>query len=138
LGLFCSITACNSLCPKLLSQFVDLAVHTTTSAQLQTLAAVYLVTMLCRQGARMSATYVGETAGWRAANRLRADLGRHTIALDMSYHKQQTPGIMIERIDGDAASLNRFFSQMVLQIGGSVILLLSTVGYFFITTGSWA
>ncbi len=118
--------------PNLLSQFVDLAVHTTTtSTQLQTLAGVYLITMLCRQGARMSATYVGETAGWRAANRLRADIARHTIALDMSYHKQQTPGIMIERIDGDVASLNRFFSQMVLQIGGSIILLLSTVGVLF-------
>ncbi|NBU63202.1 MAG: ABC transporter ATP-binding protein, partial [Chloroflexia bacterium] len=117
--------------PNLLSQFVDLAVHTTTSTQLQTLAIVYLVTMLCRQGVQMSTTYVGETVGWRAANHLRADLARHTIGLDMSYHKKQTPGIMIERIDGDVASLNRFFSQMVLQIGGSAILLLSTVGVLF-------
>ena len=118
--------------PNLLSRFVDLAVDTTTtSTQLQTIAGVYLITMIFRQGASMAATYVGETAGWRAANRLRADLARHTIALDMSYHKQQTPGIMIERIDGDVASLNRFFSQMVLQIGGSIILLLSTVGVMF-------
>ena len=131
IGLILLDNALQLLGPNLLSQFVDLAVHTTTSDQLQSLAVIYLITMLCRQAARMAATYVGETAGWRAANRLRADLARHTIALDMSYHKQQTPGIMIERIDGDVASLNRFFSQMVLQIGGSIILLLSTVGVLF-------
>ena len=132
IGLILLDNALQLLGPNLLSRFVDLAVNTsTTSAELQTLAGVYLITMLFRQGARMAATYVGETAGWRAANRLRADLARHTIALDMSYHKQQTPGIMIERIDGDVASLNRFFSQMVLQIGGSIILLLSTVGVLF-------
>lgn len=131
IGLILLDNALQLLGPNLLSRFVDLAVNTTTSAELQTLAGVYLITMLCRQGARMAATYVGETAGWRAANRLRADIARHTIALDMSYHKQQTPGIMIERIDGDVASLNRFFSQMVLQIGGSIILLLSTVGVMF-------
>jgi len=131
IGLILLDNALQLLGPNLLSRFVDLAVNTTTSAELQTLAGVYLITMLCRQGARMAATYVGETAGWRAANRLRADIARHTIALDMSYHKQQTPGIMIERIDGDVASLNRFFSQMVLQIGGSIILLLSTVGVLF-------
>jgi len=131
IGLILLDNALQLLGPNLLSRFVDLAVNRTTSAELQTLAGVYLITMLCRQGARMAATYVGETAGWRAANRLRADIARHTIALDMSYHKQQTPGIMIERIDGDVASLNRFFSQMVLQIGGSIILLLSTVGVLF-------
>lgn len=131
IGLILLDNALQLLGPNLLSRFVDLAVNTTTSAELQALAGVYLITMLCRQGARMAATYVGETAGWRAANRLRADIARHTIALDMSYHKQQTPGIMIERIDGDVASLNRFFSQMVLQIGGSIILLLSTVGVLF-------
>ncbi len=132
IGLILLDNALQLLGPNLLSRFVDLAVNTsTTSAELQTLAGVYLITMLFRQGARMAATYVGETAGWRAANRLRADIARHTIALDMSYHKQQTPGIMIERIDGDVASLNRFFSQMVLQIGGSIILLLSTVGVLF-------
>lgn len=131
IGLILLDNSLQLLGPNLLAQFVDLAVQTTTSDQLQTLAVIYLVTMLCRQGARMAATYVGETAGWRAANRLRADIARHTIALDMSYHKKQTPGIMIERIDGDVASLNRFFSQIVLQIGGSVILLLSTVGVLF-------
>jgi ATP-binding cassette subfamily B protein len=36
--------------------------------------------------------------------------------------------VMIERIDGDVSSLNRFFSQIVLQIGGSILLLVSTVG----------
>lgn len=117
--------------PRLLAQFVDSAINAGESTQLQRIGVVYLIVMICRQAARMFATYVGETVGWRASNELRSDLARHTMGLDMSYHKQQTPGIMIERIDGDVASLNRFFSQMVLQIGGSILLLISTVGVLF-------
>lgn len=114
--------------PNLLGQFVDSAINGAEASILQQLGVLYLVTALLRQGARLATTYVGEMTGWRASNALRHDLAKHTLGLDMSYHKQQTPGIMIERIDGDVSSLNRFFSQMVLQIGGSVLLLVSTVG----------
>lgn len=117
--------------PNLLGQFVDSAINSDDSSLLQRLGIYYLVVMICRQVARLFATYMGETIGWRASNALRFDLAQHTMALDMSYHKQQNPGIMIERIDGDVTSLNRFFSQMVLQIGGSVLLLVSTVGVLF-------
>jgi ATP-binding cassette, subfamily B, bacterial len=114
--------------PNLLGQFVDSAINGAEASILQQLGVLYLVTALLRQGARLATTYLGEMTGWRASNALRYDLAKHTLGLDMSYHKQQTPGIMIERIDGDVSSLNRFFSQMVLQIGGSVLLLVSTVG----------
>lgn len=114
--------------PNLLGQFVDAAINGEEASVLQQIGIIYLVTALLRQAARLTTTYVGEMTGWRAANALRYDLAKHTLGLDMSYHKQQTPGVMIERIDGDVSSLNRFFSQMVLQIGGSVLLLVSTVG----------
>jgi ATP-binding cassette subfamily B protein len=114
--------------PNVLAQFVEAALAGATSDVLQWLGIVYLVTALLRQGARLATTYYGEMTGWRAANALRFDLAKHTLGLDMTYHKKQTPGVMIERIDGDVSSLNRFFSQMVLQIGGSLLLLVSTVG----------
>ncbi|MFZ9858773.1 MAG: ABC transporter ATP-binding protein [Roseiflexaceae bacterium] len=114
--------------PNLLGQFVDAAISGAESSVLQQIGVLYLVTALLRQAARLTTTYVGEMTGWRAANSLRYDLAKHTLGLDMSYHKQQTPGVMIERIDGDVSSLNRFFSQIVLQIGGSILLLVSTVG----------
>jgi len=46
-------------------------------------------------------TYLSADIGWSAANLLRADLFRHTLDLDMAYHKGRMPGEMIERIDGD-------------------------------------
>lgn len=114
--------------PNLLGQFVDAAIGGAEASVLQQIGVLYLVTALLRQAAQLTTTYVGEMTGWRAANSLRYDLAKHTLGLDMSYHKQQTPGVMIERIDGDVSSLNRFFSQIVLQIGGSILLLVSTVG----------
>ena len=114
--------------PGLLSQFVDAAIVGAAAPVLVSISAWYLIAALSQQAMTMSATYVGEKTGWHAANALRADIAKHTLDLDMSFHKKQTPGIMIERIDGDVASLNRFFSQMVLQIGGSILLLTSSVG----------
>ena len=42
----------------------------------------------------------------------------------MSFHNEHTPGELIERIDGDVASLANFFSQFVIQILGNGILML--------------
>lgn len=114
--------------PGLLSQFVDAAIIGAAAPVLVSLSIWYAIAALSQQAMTMAATYVGEKTGWHAANALRADIAKHTLDLDMSFHKKQTPGIMIERIDGDVASLNRFFSQMVLQIGGSILLLTSSVG----------
>ena len=47
----------------------------------------------------------------------------------MSFHNNRIPGEMIERIDGDAEQLGSFFSTFVIQILGSVILL---VGILFL------
>ena len=129
-GLFVLIVLDNGLLligPRLLATFVDMLTAQAEIAQLTWVGVWYIANAVLQQGVHLVTVYYGELTGWRAANRLRNDLASHVLHLDMSYHKLQTPGIMIERIDGDVASLNRFFSQMVLQIGGSVLLLVATI-----------
>ena len=46
---------------------------------------------------------------------LRADLARHCLRLDLPFHKTHTPGELIERVDGDVATLGTFFSQMAVK-----------------------
>ncbi len=36
--------------------------------------------------------------GWTATNELRADLTAHCLRLDQSFHKERSPGEMVERI----------------------------------------
>ena len=78
---------------------------------------------LIQQVVGVSATYVGENVAWTATNALRAEMARHCLNLDMSYHNNVSPGELIERIDGDVAELSNFFSQLVIRVLGNLLLL---------------
>src|SRR5205814_6289858 len=73
------------------------------------------------------ATYCSERIAWTATNALRSDLALHCLRLDLSFHKSRTPGELIERIDGDVTALANFFSQFVIQILGSLLLLVGVL-----------
>lgn len=113
--------------PQLLRQFIDIAVGSGPTAEsLQTLsqtALIFLGLVLVQQVTGILVTYVSETLGWKATNMLRADLVEHCLRLDMSFHNTKTPGEMIERVDGDVKVLHKFFSQFVVKVLGSLLLL---------------
>ena len=69
------------------------------------------------------AQYWGESLGWTATNELRADLALHCLRLDLGFHKKRTGGELIERIDGDVTALAGFFSRFVVNVIGSIALL---------------
>ena len=64
---------------------------------------------------------------WTTTNRLREDLTEHALGLDIAFHGERTPGEMIERVDGDVTALAEFFSQFVLNMLGSALLLVGTL-----------
>ena len=69
-------------------------------------------------------TYLAEEVGWTATNEMRAELADHVLHLDMGFHKEHTPGELIERIDGDVTTLSNFFSAFVIQVVGNLVLLI--------------
>ena len=113
--------------PQVLRSFIDLAVSRgVDSAILPRLARAALLFMgmaLTQQIVTVLSAYVSETVAWSATNALRNDLARHCLELDMSFHNDHRPGELIERIDGDVASLANFFSQFVIQILGNALLM---------------
>lgn len=112
--------------PQFIRYFIDTA--TTSDTQPLYLAALtFLGASLLLQGISVAATYVGEDVGWQSTNQLRADLARHCLHLDMSFHNDRTPGEMIERIDGDVADIAIFFAQFVIQIVGNILLLIGVL-----------
>ena len=74
-----------------------------------------------------AATWASERVAWTATNALRYDLALHCLRLDLSFHKARTPGELIERIDGDVTALANFFSQFVVQVLGSLLLLVGVL-----------
>jgi ATP-binding cassette subfamily B protein len=122
--LLLAVTVLQLWSPQLLRQFIDAAAAADAPPRtLLTLAALFLVAALATQAVQVSATYVSELVGWTATNRLRSDLARHCLGLDRAFHNQRTAGEMIERVDGDVTALSTFFSQLVLQVFGSLLLL---------------
>ncbi|GBF07293.1 ABC transporter, ATP-binding protein, MsbA family [Deinococcus aerius] len=128
-------TGLNLLLPQLLRRFVDNAKLGSGAdvGLLARLAGLYIALAVGVQLLTAGATYVGARVGWTATNRLRADLMRHMLSLDMREHKERTPGEMIERIDGDVTALSNFFSQFAVRVFGAALLLLGAVVMFYLT-----
>lgn len=113
--------------PQIIRYFIDTALEQGDDQKLFLAALIFLGAALLLQGISVVATYVGEDVGWQSTNQLRADLARHCLRLDMSFHNDRTPGEMIERIDGDIADIAIFFAQFAIRILGNVILIIGVL-----------
>ena len=117
--------------PLILRRFIDSAAEGSAVRALVVLAGLFIVVALVAQAVTVGATYLGEQVGWNATNMLRADLALHCLRLDMPFHNTRTPGELIERIDGDVTALAQFFSQFVVRVLGSGLLLLGVLALLF-------
>jgi ABC-type multidrug transport system fused ATPase/permease subunit len=109
--------------PLITRRFVDAATAGREIATLTGIALLYVAVAAVTQAGSVLETYLAETVAWTATNALRADLARHCLRLDMSFHTAHTPGELIERVDGDVAQLANFFSRFLLRVAASGLLL---------------
>ncbi|MEH2290104.1 ABC transporter ATP-binding protein [Nostoc sp.] len=113
--------------PQLLATFIDTAIAGATFSRLLQLALLFLGIALATGLISLLETYLAADIGLRATNRLRANLALHCLELDMSFHNNQTPGVLIERIDGDVSQLDNFFSRFAIEFVGNGVF---AVGVF--------
>ena len=118
--------------PQIMRYFIDTAMTGDVTDTLSTAAFLFIGVALVQQVLGVSAAYVGENVAWTATNALRAELAQHCLKLDMSFHKDISPGELIERVDGDVAELSNFFSQIVIQVIGNLLLIVGIlIAIFF-------
>lgn len=110
------------LTPQIIRFFIDAALEGATTRVLTLAGLLFVGVALFQQVVGVTGVYLGEKVAWLATNQLRGDLTDHCLHLDMGFHNTHTPGELIERIDGDVASLANFFSTFVIQILGNFIL----------------
>lgn len=113
--------------PLILRRFIDSAVSGGAVGVLVAAGVAYLVAGVINQVLNAVSTYLGADVGWIATNRLREDLTRHLLSLDMGFHNDRTPGEMIERVDGDVTAIANFLSRFMVRILGSGFLLLGVL-----------
>ncbi len=108
--------------PQLLRDFIDGVANNASTKVLAVIAVLYLVVHLGRIAGEGLTTYLGENVAWAATNNIRVDLLVHAITLDMEFFNSHPPGTMLERTDGDANQLAKFFSQFSLRFLRSILL----------------
>ncbi|MEP7002977.1 MAG: ABC transporter ATP-binding protein [Chloroflexota bacterium] len=113
--------------PQLLRAFIDNAIKSAELDVLVRIAILFVAFALLQQVTSAFATYLGESIGWVATNALRADLALHCLRLDPGFHKDRTPGELIERIDGDVTALAGFFSRFIVNVLGNFVLLVGVL-----------
>ncbi|HEX5505300.1 MAG TPA: ABC transporter ATP-binding protein [Thermomicrobiales bacterium] len=129
--ILCAVIGVQVVTPLVAARFIDEA---TTGGALRGLIALALATValaLVGQGAAVAETYVAENVSWAATNALRANLLAHLLRMDAAFHTAHTPGELIERVDGDVATLARFFSRFVVYVLGNGLLVLGVLGLLF-------
>ncbi len=117
--------------PQIIRGFIDAAQAQTAPQKLLWAALTFLGVSIAVQALTLAATALSADLGFRATNALRADLAAHCLGLDLSFHNERTPGEMIERIDGDVTALSNFFTQFVIRLLGSGLLIVGVLAMLY-------
>lgn len=115
------------LTPRVLRDFIDLALSGAAYARLAQTATLFFGMILLTQLVSTGATYLSESVAWTATNFLRVDLAEHCLRLDMAFHQSNPPGSLIERIEGDVDALSNFFSQFLVRILANIVLIVGVL-----------
>ncbi len=113
--------------PQLLREIIDGALSGRPADELVPLAAAFVGIAVVAQVITITATWLAEDVGWRATNRLRAELTEHVMRQDLGFHTEHAPGHLIERVDGDVTALSNFFSAMAVKVVGNGLLITGIV-----------
>jgi ATP-binding cassette subfamily B protein len=113
--------------PQIIRSFLDAAQAQATPQHLIWAALAFLGIGLAVQALTVASTALSADLGFRATNALRSDLAAHCLGLDLAFHNERTPGEMIERIDGDVTALSNFFTQFIIRLLGSALLIVGVL-----------
>lgn len=116
-------TSLQLLNPQILRYFLDTANKHGSAASLLFASVFFIAIAIVNQAVSMATAYLTNYVAWTATNQLRSDLVTHCLSLDLTFHKTRTIGELIERIDGDVDALSNFFSQWLINLLTSVLLL---------------
>ena len=109
--------------PQIIRYYIDSVTTAVTPDVFTNAALLYIGIAIVQQAVFVVSVYVSQDVAWGSTNNLRADLFRHGINLDMSFHNEYRPGDLIERIDGDVTTLSNFLSQFTLLIISNTLII---------------
>jgi ABC-type multidrug transport system fused ATPase/permease subunit len=118
--------------PVLLGHAIDAALRGEPSGDLVTIAVAFLIVTVGSDTLQILVTWQSVGLAWRVGNRLRLDLARHALRLDLDWHSGHSAGLLIERLDGDVEAIVEFSSVAVIQLLGNAILVAGVLVVSFV------
>lgn len=113
--------------PWLIGRIVDQAVLPGNSQVFLNLALLYLVIELIKTVLQFSQSYSFQIFGNRMLTHVRTDLQKHVLALPIDYFNRTPAGRVTTRLTNDIGSLGELFSDGVIKVFTSTVVLLSTI-----------
>jgi ATP-binding cassette, subfamily B, bacterial len=120
--------------PLLIMEYIDDAYGTTTVKVLSLIAVTYIILAILQQATLIAATALEQGAAWSMTNEMRTDLTAYCLDLDYAFHREHSPGELIERIDGDVFALSNFLSSaFLILLTNSIVITGIIVATFVIS-----
>ena len=113
--------------PLVVRRIIDQASAGTSSTAVMRLAVVFLIIAVASQAITVAVSWFATITAWRTTNQIRLRLARHVLNLDHEFHRQHTPGELIQRVDGDVTSVSDFLGRVVPRAVGAALMIVGMV-----------
>ena len=74
---------------------------------------------------------------FRASTDMQVDLLRHVLTLDSGFHSKSSPGLLIERVQGDVMSIQQHWNAIITGAGRDLISLISLMAVAISIDWKW-
>jgi ATP-binding cassette, subfamily B, bacterial len=118
--------------PLIVRTIVDKATNGTTSSELARLAGLFLVVAIATQLINMAVAWMATVTAWHTTNEIRVRLARHVLGLSHAFHRQHTPGELIQRVDGDVTSVSDFMGRVIPRAAGALFTMVGMIGVLIV------
>ena len=76
----------------------------------------------------MAVAWMATVTAWHTTNGIRIRLARHVLGLSHAFHRQHTPGELIQRVDGDVTSVSDFMGRVIPRAAGALFTMVGMIG----------
>ncbi len=118
--------------PLIVRRIVDRAAIGTTAGQLTRLAVLFLIVAVATQLINMAVAWMATVTAWHTTNGIRIRLARHVLGLSHGFHRQHTPGELIQRVDGDVTSVSDFMGRVIPRAAGALFTMVGMIGVLIV------
>ncbi len=113
--------------PLIVRKIVDEATAGTTTAVLTRLAVLFLIVAVATQLINMAVAWMATVTAWHTTNGIRIRMARHVLGLSHGFHRQHTPGELIQRVDGDVTSVSDFMGRVIPRAAGALFTMVGMI-----------